>query len=551
MTVLPQLSFNDTQPARVQSNMTIGKKLLSAFGVMLAITVLMGMIALWNINNLGANLEEIGHQDARKLFLAGDVNNLTSDLLATSREVLLLAHTKDVAAIAAYQKHWQDDMDQTKKDLSEFLATTNDPEARQVAQGISDVTDKMATLNDQVYQLAVSGKLEEADQLWTNTAMPIINKASDDGDKLMKRANVVLTAKADSAVASITPVRWATAIMLLLSMLIGAGGMYIVVQINRTLRIAISELSDGSQQVASAASQVSSSSQSLAQGSSEQAASLEETSASMEEINAMARGNSEHADSAATVVREMKSTTERSSEVVKECVRSMEAISQSSDKISGIIGVIDKIAFQTNILALNAAVEAARAGEAGLGFAVVADEVRTLAQRCAQAAQDTSTLIQQSLQSSSSGKVMVQQVAESGRSITEQFAKIATMVEEISLGSQQQGSGIDQVSKAITQMEQVTQQTAANAEEGAAAAEELTAQSGTLNEIIFRLTSMVEGEHAQLSRSHVPHTAVRGGVSAMVKVNAPGAVYAKGTLKKSSAGHPRHLSDMKQSFEEF
>ena len=141
----------------------------------------------------------------------------------------------------------------------------------------------------------------------------------------------------------------------------------------------------------------------------------------------------------------------------------------SSDKISKIIKTIDEIAFQTNILALNAAVEAARAGEAGMGFAVVADEVRNLAQRCAQAAKDTAGLIEESIAKSNDGKPKLDQVAKAIAAITEDSGKVKTLVDEVSLGSQEQARGLEQISKAIAQMEQVTQKTAASAEERSAA----------------------------------------------------------------------------------
>jgi methyl-accepting chemotaxis protein len=175
-------------------------------------------------------------------------------------------------------------------------------------------------------------------------------------------------------------------------------------------------------------------------------------------------------------------------------------IKASSDKVAKIITVIDEIAFQTNILALNAAVEAARAGEAGMGFAVVADEVRNLAQRCAQAAKDTAALIEESIAKSNDGKVKVDQVAVAIRAITEESAQVKTLVDEVSLGSQEQTRGIEQVAKALTQMEQVTQQSAANAEESAAAAEELTAQASTLLDVVAQLSAMVGAGTAESGR---------------------------------------------------
>jgi methyl-accepting chemotaxis protein/methyl-accepting chemotaxis protein-1 (serine sensor receptor) len=170
--------------------------------------------------------------------------------------------------------------------------------------------------------------------------------------------------------------------------------------------------------------------------------------------------------------------------------------------VAKIIKVLDEIAFQTNILALNAAVEAARAGEAGMGFAVVADEVRNLAQRCAQAAKDTAALIEESIVKSNDGKTKVDQVAVAIRAITEESAKVKTLVDEVSLGSQEQTRGIEQVAKALTQMEQVTQQSAAHAEESAAAAEELTAQASTLMEVVHQLSAMVGGLGGGEDRDH-------------------------------------------------
>ena len=172
-------------------------------------------------------------------------------------------------------------------------------------------------------------------------------------------------------------------------------------------------------------------------------------------------------------------------------VGSMEAITDSSGRISKIIKVIDEIAFQTNILALNAAVEAARAGESGMGFAVVADEVRNLAQRSAQAARDTAGLIEDSIAKSNDGSVKLQRMAEVIRGITENTGKVKAFIDEVSLASVEQAKGVDAISKGVSQMEKSTQDTASFSEESASASEQLSAQAQTLNQIAEQVAAMV------------------------------------------------------------
>jgi methyl-accepting chemotaxis protein/methyl-accepting chemotaxis protein-1 (serine sensor receptor) len=236
---------------------------------------------------------------------------------------------------------------------------------------------------------------------------------------------------------------------------------------------------------------VAGASQSLAQGASEQAASLEETSASSGQVNAMTRQNMEKAHAASGIAIASQEKLGATNLLLQQTVVAVEAINAQSGKIAKIIKVIDEIAFQTNILALNAAVEAARAGEAGMGFAVVADEVRSLAQRSAQAAKDTAVLIEESIGKAHEGKTKVSGMATAIQEITVDADQIRKIVEEVQRSSREQGSGFDQIGRAIVQMQQVTQNTAAHAEESAAAAEELHAQSGSLKEIVDRLTVLV------------------------------------------------------------
>ncbi|MEQ1912156.1 MAG: methyl-accepting chemotaxis protein, partial [Vicinamibacterales bacterium] len=268
-------------------------------------------------------------------------------------------------------------------------------------------------------------------------------------------------------------------------------GMLVVVRVNKRLNAAVVSLSESSGEVMCASEQVAGSAQTLSQGATEQAASLEETSASMEEMASMTRRNAESTRQAVTLVADVHRRAHESTDALQQMVQSMDAIQDSSQKVSKIIRTIDEIAFQTNILALNAAVEAARAGEAGMGFAVVADEVRSLAQRSAQAAKDTAALIEESIAKARSGNQKVGQVAESIAGITDAVSRVKALVEDVSEASRQQTQGLDHVAQALSQMERVTQDTAATAEESAAASEELSAQAAVTLEVVGQLQSLV------------------------------------------------------------
>jgi methyl-accepting chemotaxis protein len=216
----------------------------------------------------------------------------------------------------------------------------------------------------------------------------------------------------------------------------------------------------------------------------EQAASLAETASSMEELTSTVRLNSDNAGQASQLAASASSTVESGSGVVLGVVATMDKIAGSSEKIVDIIGVIEGIAFQTNILALNAAVEAARAGEHGRGFAVVASEVRALAQRCAAAAKDVKTLIDESVTNVTAGQDLAQQSGDTMKQILTSVTRVNDIMNEISSASSQQTQGIEQVGVAITQMDAVTQQNAALVEQATAAAAALAVQAEELKRAV-------------------------------------------------------------------
>ncbi len=229
-----------------------------------------------------------------------------------------------------------------------------------------------------------------------------------------------------------------------------------------------------------AASEIASGNSDLSERTERQAAHLEETAASMEELTSTVRQNAEHARQASGLALGAQQVASRGSVVVGQVVTTMEAIQNASRRIGDITGVIDGIAFQTNILALNAAVEAARAGEQGRGFAVVASEVRSLAQRSADAAREIKQLIEASVTQVADGVRLVQDAGQTMQEIVSSVAGVSGIMAEISSASQEQAAGIDQVNQTVTQMDDATQQNAALVEEASAAARLLEGQAEAL-----------------------------------------------------------------------
>jgi methyl-accepting chemotaxis protein-1 (serine sensor receptor) len=246
----------------------------------------------------------------------------------------------------------------------------------------------------------------------------------------------------------------------------------------------VSNVRQNAEAVSTASSQIAAGNLSLSSRTEEQAASLEETAASMEELTATVRQNSDNAKQATLLAARASDTATRGGDVMVDVVSTMHGIAESASKVGEIIGVIDSIAFQTNILALNAAVEAARAGEQGRGFAVVASEVRTLAQRSAAAAKEIKSLIGQSAERVETGSKLVEGAGEIIGEIVRSVQQVTQIVEEISAASSEQSTGIEQVNTAVGQMDEVTQQNAALVEQASAAAQAMAEQAGSLRDAV-------------------------------------------------------------------
>jgi methyl-accepting chemotaxis protein-1 (serine sensor receptor) len=253
----------------------------------------------------------------------------------------------------------------------------------------------------------------------------------------------------------------------------------------------IGEVRTAADSIATGSGQIASGNVDLSSRTEQQAASLQETASSMEELTSTVKQNAENAHQASSLAANASEVAGRGNRVVGQVVDTMGEISTSSTRIADITGIIEGIAFQTNILALNAAVEAARAGEQGRGFAVVASEVRSLAQRSSSAAKEIKDLINASVQKIRDGSSLADEAGKTMLEVTQAVARVTDIMGEIAAASTEQSRGIEQVNRAITQMDEVTQQNAALVEEATAASKSLEDQGRQLNQAIslFRLNA--------------------------------------------------------------
>jgi methyl-accepting chemotaxis protein len=255
-------------------------------------------------------------------------------------------------------------------------------------------------------------------------------------------------------------------------------------RMTKNLQGIVEQVRNGSESVATGSAQIATGNADLSQRTEEQASNLQQTASSMEELTSTVTQNADNARAASQLAAGATEVAVKGGEVVGQVVSTMQDITDSSKKIADIIGVIDGIAFQTNILALNAAVEAARAGEQGRGFAVVASEVRSLAQRSAQAAKEIKHLIGQSVDKVDNGARLVEQAGRTMEDVVQQVKRVNDLVGEISQASNEQARGIEQVGQAVQQLDQVTQQNAALVEESAAAADSMKLQAQRLTQTV-------------------------------------------------------------------
>jgi len=519
------MTTTQTKGGGLSRRLGIGARLTAAFGALIVLLVAMAGVGAWRLAQLHQHTEDLTAVNLRMERLAGEWLQLTRTNLLRR---MVVTHTEDADLVKLLSPEMNGTSTKINKLQEEIEKLVDDPEAITVLQGVADKRKAYLAVRDEVDQKKKSGDLPGAIALLNARMVPAQDQYVDaiqalrdfylaDSERDAKAAtesarngNQVLwmfcalgvlmaVLSAWLITSSITrPVREAVH----MARRVADGDLTVEVapegrdemtqllqaqgEMARSLRGLVTEVAQGARTVADTSSQIAQGNADLSQRTEEQASTLEETAGAMEELTATVSQNAESARVARELAAGAAAVAREGGEAVGEVVATMDGISSSSKKIAEIIGVIDGIAFQTNILALNAAVEAARAGEQGRGFAVVASEVRNLAQRSAQAAKEIKSLIVDSVAQVDAGSAQVDQARGKMQDIVRSVAKVSELITEIASASQEQSSGIEQVNTAVTQMDQVVQQNASLVEEAAAATESMKGEAETLLRLVSR-----------------------------------------------------------------
>ncbi|MGK6311140.1 methyl-accepting chemotaxis protein [Variovorax sp. DT-64] len=505
------------------SNLRIGTRLALGFGLVLALTVIASTVALVSAKKNAEATRQMMESPLAKERLISDWYVLTYSAIARTA---MIAKTTDASLPVTFADVISDSVKKGGETMAKVEALLVTDEEKATFKSIVELRAKYQAAKDAVQKAKASGNAEETETVFRDVFQPAAKAYESRVLSLLaleRQAIDDMSRAIDAANASGFNLRF---IMAALTLLVGgacsfliarsitrplghaiqvaetvAGGdlsarievqsrdetgqlMHALKNMNESLARVVGQVRAGTDTIATASGQIAAGNHDLSSRTEEQASSLEETAASMEELTSTVKQNADNARQANQLALSASEVAVKGGSVVSQVVGTMGSINASSRKIVDIIGVIDGIAFQTNILALNAAVEAARAGEQGRGFAVVASEVRNLAQRSAAAAKEIKALIDDSVDKVEEGS---RQVAEAGRTmeeIVDSVKRVTDIMGEITSASQEQTQGIEQVNQAISQMDQVTQQNAALVEEASAAAQSMQEQASSLVEAV-------------------------------------------------------------------
>jgi methyl-accepting chemotaxis protein len=470
--------------------MTIGKKLLGAFALMLVLVL--GILGLYVVQTRSGDqqLNVVLHRTNKKLEDAQIIELATTEMQGAQRGLMLSYEAKDAASAPQYVTLYARSGKQIDSLLQELEPLASSAEEKKALGQIRENRITWAPRFAQLVAMCHAGAIEDAYKLRSQNKL--ISAAMHKAAKTLVKEQDQHLADAEAAsAASVATSNWTTALCALLVTVAGVVVYLLVGQITGSLRRTVTSIEEGASEISNGADQISASSESLAEGSSLQAASIQETSAVTEEISSMTRRSADAARRVSNVMQESGHLIAEANQSLEAMQASIHQINQSSDSVSKIIKTIEQIAFQTNILALNAAVEAARAGEAGLGFAVVADEVRSLAQRSSSAAHETTALIEASIANSKNGRTRLEHVTASIHAITQTVEAVGTLIEEVTLSSDEQAKGVSLIASKMSEMERSTQSSAAQAQQGAATGKQMQMEASSFHDIVQELHALV------------------------------------------------------------
>ena len=529
------------------TNLRVGVKLIGGFLVVAAIGAVIGTLGILKSAQISEMASTMYDNEVVGLSHVAEANvQLVSASRATRNAIL--AYTADERNYSL--KVYKERVGQVYAELQQaeklFVTAAGKAQVNEAFKAVQAFDAMTQTLLDKLQTEGLSDKRDSTEMVFTQLR-PVTDKADDMMSELMARKKdnaAKLSAQTDQVYADIRFLLISVTVLgVLAGIAIGVlltrglskqlGGepvdvaataiadgdlsttidtsraqpgsvVFAMQQMQASLRQVVGAVRSSSDSIATGANQISMGNADLSQRTEEQASNLEETAASMEELSSTVRINAETAQHAAQLAKSASEVAVKGGAVVEQVVDMMDDINTSSRKISDIIGVIDGIAFQTNILALNAAVEAARAGEQGRGFAVVAGEVRTLAQRSAEAAKEIKTLIGDSVQKVEAGGKLVGEAGTTMRDIVTQAQQVSTLISDINEAATEQTAGIEQVSHAVMQLDQVTQQNAALVEESASAADSLNQQARQLVQAVAAFKLEDAGGSVSVARAKPP-----------------------------------------------